>query len=87
MASVCAVLADPAADLDEAQAEGVELHARGSGLQQEPAQGVEQPVGGGMQQQAELVGPEAMAAEAIGEAGVLEVLDPQLRLAATTYQS
>ena len=35
-----------------------------------------------MQQQAELVGPEAMAAEAVGEAGVLEILDPQLGLAA-----
>ena len=35
-----------------------------------------------MQQQAELVGPEAVIAEAIGEAGVLEILDPLLGFAA-----
>src|SRR5262245_49920431 len=33
-----------------------------------------------MQQEAELIGPETMAAEAIGEAGVLAILDPEFRL-------
>jgi len=70
------LLADPAADLDEAQAQGFELQARHPRLVQEPTQRVEQSVCGGVEQQAELVGPEAMAAEAIGETGVCEVLDP-----------
>src|SRR5260370_41874336 len=34
-----------------------------------------------MEQQEELVGPEAVATQAIGEAGVFEVLDPQLGFA------
>ena len=74
-------LPDPAADLEEAQPEGVELHAGHAAPDQPAAQGIEQPVGGGVQEQPELVGPEAVAAEAIGEAGVLEILDPQLRFA------
>ena len=44
--------------------------------------GVEQPVGGGMQQQAEGVGPEAVVAEAVGRKRVLEVFDPVLGIAA-----
>ena len=62
-------LADPAADLDEAEAEGVELEACGLGCEEPAAELVEQPVGGGVQQQAEGVGPEAMVAEAIGRGG------------------
>jgi hypothetical protein len=77
------LLAEPAANLDEAQPEGTELRACDPGLDQEPTQRVEQPVGGGVQQQTELVGSAAMAAEAIGEAGVLEVFDPVLRLVPT----
>jgi hypothetical protein len=76
-------LAHPAADLDETEAQGVQLEAGDAGLHEVAAQRVEQPVGGGMQQEAELIGPEAVAAEAIGEAGVLEVFDPQLRFAPT----
>jgi hypothetical protein len=73
--------AEPAADLDESQPQGIEAHTRNPGLDPEPTKHVEQPIGGSMQQ-AELVGPEVMAAEADVKAGVFEVLDPELRLAA-----
>src|SRR5688572_10314282 len=52
--------ADPAADFDEAQAEGIELQPGGLGGEQPAAELVEQPVGGGVQQQAEGIGPEAV---------------------------
>src|SRR5215831_12048074 len=75
------LLTHPAADLDQAEAQRVELHARAAGPYQGAAQCIEQPVGGRVQQQTKLVGPEAMAAEAVGKAGALEILDPELRLA------
>src|SRR5579859_5184488 len=72
----------PATDLEQAQAQGVELERR-IALRGEPAaQRIEQPVGGGMEQQPELVGPEAAITEAIGDAGALEVFDPQFGCAA-----
>src|SRR5262249_24610228 len=61
-------LADAAADLDQAQPQGIQVR---------PGE-----AGGGVQQQAEPVGPEPVAGEAVGEAGCLEVLDPPLGLAA-----
>src|SRR6186997_1393969 len=73
--------ADPAADLDDAEPEGVELEASGLGGEEPASELVEQPVGGGVQEEAEGVGPEAVIAEAIGGQGVLEILDPVLRLA------
>src|SRR5215212_4133850 len=75
-------LADASADLEQTETQRVELHA-GDAEPGEPAsEGIEQPVGGGVQEQAELVGPEAMATQAVGEAGELEVADPLLGLAA-----
>src|SRR5215216_988679 len=71
-------LADPAADLDQAQAQRREGRARDAGGAQPPAQRVEQPEGGGVEEEAELVGPEPMAGQAVGEAAGLEVLDPVL---------
>ena len=72
------ISAHPAADLDEAEAERVQTQ-RGDPCLAEPApQRVEQPVGGSMEQQAELIGPEAVAAEPIGKAAVLEIIDPLL---------
>src|SRR5215217_4929430 len=48
---------DAGADLDQAQAQGVELrHPPGGALRHEAAQGPEQPVGAGVQHEAELVG-------------------------------
>ena len=72
----------PAADLDDAEAEGVELEGGNLGLEQPASELIEEPVGGRVEQKAESVGPEAMIAEAVSVEGVLEVLDPVLRLAA-----
>ena len=74
-------LPHPAGDLEQPQPEGVELHPWYPTLDQPAAQRIQQPVGGGMQEQPELVGPEAVAAQAVGEAGVLEILDPQFGFA------
>jgi hypothetical protein len=72
---------DAPADLEEAQAQGVELE-RWVALGAEPAaEGVEEPVGSGVQEPAELVGPEAMVTQAVGDAGALVVFDPALHLA------
>src|SRR5262249_59635184 len=70
------------ANLEHAQGEGAERQTGHAHLSEPAPEGIEQPVGGGMQQQAKLVGPEAMAAEAIGKAAVLEVVDPLLGFAA-----
>ena len=74
-------LPHPAGDLEQPEPEGVELHPWYPTLDQPAAQRIQQPVGGGMQEQPELVGPEAVAAQAVGEAGVLEILDPQFGFA------
>src|SRR4051794_6984958 len=74
-------LPDPSADFDDAQAEGVELEAGGLGREQPASELIEQPVGCGVEQEAEGVGPEPMIAESVGSEGVLEVFDPVLRLA------
>jgi hypothetical protein len=74
-------LPDPAADLDQAQPRRVQLHPRNFEFGQPTADRVEQPAGRPVQQEAELVGPEPVVAQAVGEAGPLEVLDPVLRLA------
>ena len=65
------VLPDPAANLEEAEAQGAELEVGHAEPSQPAADGVEQPVGGAVQQQAKLVGPERVAAQAIGEAALL----------------
>jgi hypothetical protein len=50
-------LGDPGGDLDQGEADGVELGiAPERGLGRQTAQGVQEPVGGGVDQQAELVG-------------------------------
>src|SRR5215208_3431522 len=49
-------LPDPAADLDQAQAQRVQLEARHAHRGQPPPNRAEQPVGRRVQQQAELVG-------------------------------
>src|SRR5919204_2791977 len=74
-------LADTAADLEQAQPEGVELQV-GVATRAEPAaQGVEQPVDGGVQDQPKLVGPEAVVAQTVGVAGALQVFNPEFGLA------
>ncbi len=56
---------DPASNLDESKSQGVELRSTRTAFDQLPPQSVHQPVGAGVQEQAELVGYEAVAAEAI----------------------
>src|SRR5579863_1888684 len=41
--------------------------------------GIQEPVGRRVEQEPKLVGPEGMAAQAIGEAALLEIFDTQLR--------
>jgi len=53
---------DTPADLEQAQAQRVELERRVALAAEPAAQRVKEPVGGGMQEQAELVGPEAVVA-------------------------
>ena len=55
--------ADTTADLEQAQAQRVEVERRVALAAEPPPQGVEEPVGGGMQDEAELVGPEAVVAQ------------------------
>lgn len=63
---------EPTTDLEEQEPECVELQARHAPLEEPAAQGVQEPVGGGMQEQAELVGPEVMVAQAIGRQSTLK---------------
>lgn len=81
-ADVIAPLVDAPADLEQAQPQGVQLQARDVLVAQPAAHGIEQPVRGRVQQQAELVGPETVATQAIGEAGHFQILDGVLAIAA-----
>src|SRR5579864_6462401 len=71
-------LANEPADLDQPKTQGVELHPWYPKLDQPVAQGVQEPVGRGMQQEPELVGHKRMVAQPIAMAGALEVLDAVL---------
>jgi hypothetical protein len=71
-------LAHPATDLDETQTERAELESGETCLHEPAPQRIQQPVRGGMQEQPELIGPEAEATEPIGKAAVFQILDPLL---------
>jgi len=70
-------LADQPTDLDEPEAEGVELHTGNAELDQPVPECVQEPVGRGVQQEPELIGPEGMIAQPVGKAGIFEVFDPE----------
>ena len=70
-------LTDSGADFEHTQSEGVELEGFVSGGDEPAAQGVQEPVGSRVEEQAELIGDETVITEAIALAGTLEVLDPQ----------
>jgi hypothetical protein len=70
----------PATDLDETKPQGVQLHPPRATFDQLSPQSIHQPVGCGVQEQAELVGYETVAAQAIRFHVELEVLDPVLCL-------
>jgi hypothetical protein len=63
-------LADAAGDFDQPQPHRLQAQGLWASGYELTAQRVEQPVGGPMQQQAHLVGEEAMAGEAVGVPGV-----------------
>lgn len=65
-------------DLGQSQTEGNELHAWHLKLGEPLTEHVEEPVGGRMQQQAELIRHKGMVAQPIAMAGTLEVLDAVL---------
>jgi hypothetical protein len=71
----CGVCAHPASDFEQTQAQRSEPQGRDARLAQPAPQQVEEPVGSGMQQETELVGPEAVTTEAVGKASTLEVVD------------
>ena len=81
-ADAVASLPDAAADLEQPQAEGVQLHPLDPPRPQPTPQRIEQPVGRRVQQQPELVGAEAMVTEAISKAGDFQILDGVLAIAA-----
>jgi hypothetical protein len=71
-------LPHPPADLDESQPQRPELQMGLVASCEPPTDGVEEPVGGRVEREPELVGPEGMTTQAIGEAAVLEILNAQL---------
>ena len=70
---------DAPATLRQLRAEGVKPAAGSTGGDQPTAQGVEEPVGGGVEE-ARLVGEEAVGGAAVGGAGEAEILDAALRV-------
>ena len=79
-------VADAGADFKELGAQSLDL-CRAPGLRQLVTEEVDQVVGGGMQEQAESVGQEAVAAQAVGTESVLELLDAVLALAPVVVES
>ena len=79
-------VADASADFEELGAQSFDLGGAPR-LGQLQAKQVDQVVGGGVQEQAESVGQEAVAAQAVGAETVLELLDAVLALAAIVVES
>lgn len=69
------------ADLEQPQPQRLQGQPRTTGRDQPTSQRM-QRVGGGMEEQADLVGEDAMTGEPIRETGPLQILDPVLRHAA-----
>ena len=78
---------NPGGDLDEGEAQSVELGvAPKRGLRRQAAQGVQEPVGGGMDQEPELIGGRLGARRSVGGEVQLVRLDRILGLAATAVE-
>ena len=69
-------------DLEQAHAERVKLQVWLAADDKPAAQRSAEPVDGRVQEQAELIGPEAVVAQALGAAGPLHILAPEFRGAA-----
>ena len=78
-----AELVDPTPDFEHLQPQGVQLHARHPHGPQPATQRIEQPVGGAMEQEPELIRGEAVVAEPVGTAGHLEIFDRILPVTAS----
>src|SRR5579859_2523237 len=68
---------DPATNLEEPEAQRIELHPADTEPHEPAAQGGQEPVDGDMQEQPEGVGEEGVIAQPIDEAALLEILDPE----------
>src|SRR2546422_610509 len=79
-------LAQAGGEFEELSAQGFDLR-RAPGLRQLQTEKVDQVVGGGVQQQAEGVGQEAVTAQTVGAEAVLELLDAILALPAIVVES
>ena len=79
-------LADASADFEEACAQSFDLR-RTPRLRQLLTEEVDQVVGGGVQEQAEGVGQETMAAQTVGAKAILKLLDTVLAFAAVVIES
>jgi hypothetical protein len=79
-------LAYAGADFEELGTQGFDL-GRAPGLGQLQTKEVDQVVSGGVQEQAEGIGPKAVTAQAVGAEAILELLDAILALAAIVVES
>src|SRR6266849_1321869 len=79
-------LTDARADFEQTSTQGFDL-GRAPGLRQLQTEQVDQVVGGGVQEETEGVGQEAVTAEAVGAEAILEFLDTVLALAAIIVES
>ena len=70
-------LADPAPDLEQSQPQRPQLQVGDLALSEPATDSIQEPVSRTVQKEPELIGPEAMTAQAIGEAVILEVLDTE----------
>lgn len=59
---VVEALSDPAGNLDEPESEAIELHARDAQAHEPATERVQEPIGGRVEQESELVGEEAVIA-------------------------
>lgn len=78
--------ADASTDFEELGAQSFDLR-RAPRLGQMQAKQIDQIVGEAVEQQAEGIGPKAMAAQAVGAEAVFEFLDAVLALAAIVVES
>src|SRR5439155_24225457 len=78
---------DVSAELEQLLAQGPDLSASQAGARGGAAHLLEQHIGGGAEQHAQLIGPEPRAAGAIDLDPVMELLDPVLELAACTVDA
>jgi hypothetical protein len=73
---------DATTDLEQVQPQRIQLHASDAHRRKPATHRVQEPVVSRVEHEPELVGPEAVVAQPIGEARGFQILDPVLPLAA-----